>query len=207
MTPGGAASRDPAMHALLVGLAVALFVLQPLADLGRLPAWLPPFVTLLTLAAGVVALQDRALGWPAAALALLLGVAMAADDPATAGVAGGAGLLVIALALLRRVLAPGEVTRQRLEGAVALYLVIALAFASAYEALAAVEPAAFAGAAGLPQSFRYFSLVVQTSTGFGDIAPATPVARTLVTAQAVLGQLYIAIILARLVSLGIGGRR
>jgi len=104
------------------------------------------------------------------------------------------------------VLAPGEVTGRRIEGAIALYLLIALLFATAYEMLEAASPGAFAGALGHPEPFRYFSLIVQTSTGFGDITPVAPLARTLVTLQAVTGQIFIAVLLARLVSLELAGR-
>jgi hypothetical protein len=47
-------------------------------------------------------------------------------------------------------------SRQRIEGAIALCLLIALAFATANETLEALSPDAFTGAADLPQSFRYF---------------------------------------------------
>lgn len=97
-------------------------------------------------------------------------------------------------------------TGRRIEGAIALYLLIALLFATAYEMLEAASPGAFAGALGHPEPFRYFSLIVQTSTGFGDITPVAPLARTLVTLQAVTGQIFIAVLLARLVSLELAGR-
>ena len=103
-------------------------------------------------------------------------------------------------------LAAGDVTRARIEGAIALYLLVALLFATAYETLEGFAPGSFAGATALPQSFRYFSLVAQTSTGFGDIVAATPLARTLVTLQAVTGQIFIAVLLARLVSLELAAR-
>ena len=48
--------------------------------------------------------------------------------------------------------------------------------------------------------------MAQTSTGFGDIVAATPLARTLVTLQAVTGQIFIAVLLARLVSLELAAR-
>jgi hypothetical protein len=201
-------SRDGAMHALLVGLGTGLFVLQPLADLGWVPSWLPALVTLGTLAAGLLALhQPTWLRGPVAASALVLAAGLALRSDTLDGIGSVLGLSLLAAALLRQVLATGEVTRQRIEGAIALYLLVALLFASAYEALEAASPGSFAGATALPQSFRYFSLVVQTSTGFGDIVPAAPLARTLATLQAVTGQMYIAVLLARLVSLELVRRK
>ena len=49
----------------------------------------------------------------------------------------------------------------------------------------------------------YFSYITMTSVGFGDITPISPVACTLSMVQALIGQLFPAILLARLVSLEI----
>ena len=199
--------RDAALHALMVWLIIGLFVLQPVADLGLVPNWLPGIVTLGTLVAGLLTMRPATrLLLPLIGCGLLLAAALGLGTEGVEGMAAVGGLLLLCISLLRQVLAPGEVTRARLEGAIALYLLIALLFATAYETLAAVAPDAFTGAVGLRQDFRYFSLVVQTSTGFGDILPAVPLARTLVTLQAVTGQMFIAIVLARLVSLELAGR-
>jgi hypothetical protein len=56
-------------------------------------------------------------------------------------------------------------------------------------------------------SFLYFSVVTLTTVGFGDIAAVHPVARSLVMVEALLGQLYPAILLARLVTLQMETRR
>ena len=50
----------------------------------------------------------------------------------------------------------------------------------------------------------YFSLVTLTTLGYGDIAPAVPAARMLCSFEAVIGQLFVAVFIARLVSLHIG---
>jgi hypothetical protein len=199
--------QDTAMHALLVGLATSLFVLQPLADLGWVPAPLPPLVTLGTMLAGMAALTDAGrILWPIGACLLVVLGAIGLDRRDGAELASMAGLLLLCRALLGQVLAAGAVTRHRIEGAIALYLLIALLFATAYETLEDFVPGAFVGATSLPDSFRYFSLIVQTSTGFGDIVPAMPLARTLVTMQAVTGQIFVAVLLARLVSLELAAR-
>ena len=52
----------------------------------------------------------------------------------------------------------------------------------------------------------YFSFVTLTTVGYGDIVPVHRVARSLATAEALTGQLYIAVLLARLVSLEVSGR-
>jgi hypothetical protein len=53
----------------------------------------------------------------------------------------------------------------------------------------------------------YFSLVTLTTVGFGDVSAVHPVARSLVTLEGVIGTLYPAILIARLVSLHIAQER
>jgi len=53
----------------------------------------------------------------------------------------------------------------------------------------------------------YFSLVTLTTTGYGDVVPLHPFARSLATLEAVIGQLFPATLLARLVTLELQGRR
>jgi hypothetical protein len=53
----------------------------------------------------------------------------------------------------------------------------------------------------------YFSFVTLTTTGYGDIVPVHPLARSLCNVEAIIGQLYPATLLARLVSLELQGRR
>jgi Ion channel len=53
----------------------------------------------------------------------------------------------------------------------------------------------------------YFSFVTLTSTGFGDVAQVHPIARTLTNVEAIIGQLYPATLLARLISLELRGYR
>jgi voltage-gated potassium channel Kch len=52
----------------------------------------------------------------------------------------------------------------------------------------------------------YFSLVTVTTLGYGDIAPAMPAARMLCSLEAVIGQLFVAVFIARMVAIHIGER-
>jgi len=58
-------------------------------------------------------------------------------------------------------------------------------------------------APSLRRALLYFSFVTQTTMGYGDITPATPLARSLATLQAIAGQLYLTVLVARLVALQI----
>ena len=104
-------------------------------------------------------------------------------------------------------LAPGEITGHRVLSAVALYLNFGLLFATAYRLVWDLVPGALSGIpAGIPSwkaygSMLYFSLVTLTSVGYGDIVPVHPFARTLSNIEAIIGQLYPATLLARLITL------
>jgi len=59
----------------------------------------------------------------------------------------------------------------------------------------------------LQRLMTYYSFITLTTTGYGDIIPVHPVTRTLAMLEALVGQLYPAITLARLVSLGVMHRK
>lgn len=114
------------------------------------------------------------------------------------------GFAFVVYEVLRHVLAESPVNVDKLYAAVSAYLLIGLAFASAYEALAFWKPAAFHFPDGRERDvdgLMYFSLVTLSTVGYGDIVPALPQARVLAVLEAILGQLYLAVLMARLVGL------
>jgi hypothetical protein len=118
-------------------------------------------------------------------------------------------LALLTLVVLAKVLRPGLVTRDRLQGGIAAYLLLGLTWANAYELVALTDPAAFAGAVaaaaeGAP--WVYYSLVTLTTMGYGDITPVSPLARSLAVGEALTGQLYLAILISRLVALELQSR-
>ena len=98
-----------------------------------------------------------------------------------------------------------SVTADMIYGGINIYLLIGLGFAAAFSALATVQPASFAGveAESTFGDAIYFSFVTITTLGYGDITPASDTARMLSASEAVLGQLYVAVLLARLVAVHI----
>ncbi len=119
-------------------------------------------------------------------------------------------------AILLNVLRPTRVTGDIVNGAVCVYMLIGLAWAFLFSLLEVLQPGSF----NLPELsvdpidlaamevrrlsvFMYYSLVTLTTLGYGDITPVTPLARNLAAFEAVMGQLYIAILVARLVGLHI----
>ena len=105
----------------------------------------------------------------------------------------------------------GPINSNRLLGAVSIYLLLGLIWAVVYVGILEVDPAAFRGNGGGPwlesfPEFVYFSFVSLTTLGYGDISPASPIARFVVYLEAILGQLYLAIMVAGLVGIGISDR-
>ena len=102
-----------------------------------------------------------------------------------------------------------QVTFDTIAGAVCVYMLMGLAWAPAYLLIEKIHPGAF----DVPAAWRvgphgdlgpamvYFSFITLTTVGFGDIKPAGPVAGGLVIVEAVIGPLFLAITVARLVGL------
>ncbi|MBN8928343.1 MAG: hypothetical protein BGO51_24095 [Rhodospirillales bacterium 69-11] len=111
-------------------------------------------------------------------------------------------LLVGFWGTLRRVFAAREVDASSVAAGICGYLLMALVWTSLYQLVATVDPTAFQG--GLTGSTlteaAYFSLVTITTVGYGDIVAHSPVARIWSGLEAVAGNLYIAVLIARLVS-------
>ncbi len=98
-----------------------------------------------------------------------------------------------------------DVTNDTIRGATCAYLLMGLAWASAYQLLALLQPGAINIGTGAEiaqeQNYTYYSFVVLTTLGFGDITPVSGLARSLTWIEAVVGQLFIATIIARLVGM------
>jgi Ion channel len=120
-----------------------------------------------------------------------------------------ATVFVMAVAILRRVLAAGRVTTHRVQGAIIVYLLLGLGWANAYHIVENHHPGSFAGQARgslTINDWAYFSFVTLTTVGYGDVTPVHRVARVLAVGEALTGQLFLAVLLARLVSLEIVAR-
>lgn len=208
--------RDESLSVLLGLLIVFAFVLPPLAPEDGTSGTLTAALFSLVLVAGTATVmrQNR---WLVSLVASLCLVALplrwlAWHQPGGKFAIWSAAAETFALALLAsvvlaKVLLPGTVTRHRIVGAVAAYLLLGLAWAGAYEWISLRDSAAFAGATtGFGKQWIYYSFVTLTTMGYGDILPVLPVARSLATAEALTGQLYLAILISRLVALELQAR-
>jgi hypothetical protein len=106
------------------------------------------------------------------------------------------------------------VNANKIFAALCVYLLISLVWALLYSMIEVIQPGSFIYVLAEEQSplklkfgygdtasSLYYSLVTMTTLGYGDIAPANEVARMFASTQAVIGQLYIAVLIARLVGL------
>lgn len=208
--------REESLSVLLGLIVVFTFVLPPLVPQERLGGPVSDVVFTFLLVAGVATVMRQGRWTVRAVVAVGLAAvtvrwavrlepsgAYAAWSAATTAVA----LVLLSMVVLTMVLRPGTVTGRRIQGAVAAYLLLGLAWAAAYALVAQVEPAAFRGAdASRGAQWIYYSLITLTTTGYGDITPVHPVAQSLAGAEAFTGQVYVGVLIARLVALELQSR-
>jgi hypothetical protein len=106
--------------------------------------------------------------------------------------------------LLRYVVSAGPVDLSKPSAAISVYLLLGLAWAAVYVLQEAVHPGSFSlSSGGTPDwsDLMYYSYVTLTTLGYGDITPASTYARSSAVLEAITGVLYMAILVARLVSL------
>ncbi|MCC6195430.1 MAG: two pore domain potassium channel family protein [Burkholderiales bacterium] len=192
------------MAGLLALTALGIFVLPVITPMGADISLAERLLLILTLASGIAAISDHQR--VASLLALLtaaLVIAWALGSTAWHHVLLLVSLVVLAVAIATGVFAARRPIGDRLLGAIVLYLLVGAIFAAVYALVAGHVPGAFAGVTPSRTTmfdWGYFSFVTLTTVGYGDISPVANVARSLAALEALLGQLYPAIIIARLVS-------
>jgi hypothetical protein len=209
LMPFSARTRDHARLALLILVALEVFVLPSMLAAGMLSPIHLGVVSALTLVAGVVAVSE---GMPMAVVAgsisavALVGRIVVLGHPTKQTRVVNASLTILVTGLfvglvLAYVFGKERSTIHRMVGAVAAYLLIAVAWGKAYEILWLTRPSSLnlAGGSGDYDDLLYFSFATLTTLGYGT--PIGPFARALVSMEALVGQLYPAILIARLVSL------
>ena len=123
------------------------------------------------------------------------------------------GLAILVVMILKHTFRPGPISVHRVMGGVAAYLLIGVTWAFGHNLLMEERPNAIHFQSvlggiptGEPSPFIYFSFSVLTSVSYGDAYPVYRVARSLATAEALIGQLYPAILIATLVGMALQAR-
>jgi hypothetical protein len=110
--------------------------------------------------------------------------------------------LLLCATLFHRVTGERPVTKELLYGLCALYLQLGMAFAFAFQVVSGLVPGAFNSVDKLLlDDFVYYSLATLTTVGYGDIHAIAPAARLLAGAEAVMGVMFIALLVARSLAL------
>jgi hypothetical protein len=150
-----------------------------------------------------------------ATLLSMIGVAQSGREETIILMVGrAAGMLFLGFTIvmiLKTLLTQPSVTRDHIAGAFCGYVLIGIVFAEAYCILEAVAPNSFHidETTGKLQdnpirawmTLQYFSFTTLTTVGFGDVLPIAPLARALALWEAILGQFYLAVLVAGLVNL------
>ncbi|MBR1123794.1 two pore domain potassium channel family protein [Bradyrhizobium lablabi] len=210
---------DSLLTVLTVLLSVMLFVLAPLQALGYVVFQAFELGVAIVMVACIFVLSGSRTVVAAMAVGLVMlviGAILRVRSPSMfeLDLVVASWLILtttLGLVVARVVFGGGRVTHHRVMGAVLLYLTIAVMFAAMFRLIGAIAPWAFSGmtmadSPALASELIYFSFATLTTTGYGDIAPLHPVARSLCNLEAVLGQLYPATLLARLVTLELAHR-
>jgi len=119
-------------------------------------------------------------------------------------------LAMMAAVVLAQVFREGPITVHRVVGAVAVYVLLGIVWAEGYQLVSLLTSGAFVSSAGTAvgqPDLTYFSFVTLTTVGYGDITAVNSVARSMALLEALTGQLYPAILIARLVSMHVATRR
>ena len=205
---------DPLLSVLTVMLLLLVFVVAPLQAAGVIAFEAFGVVVALFMVVGVLIMSASPVATIVIFAGMLLNVAVIVSrlhrpwvfDLHLVAVAWLIMVGTLGWVVARQVFGPGSITFHRVIGAVLLYLLIAMVFVSLFVFVGIAVPDAFSGltledSPAMASKLIYFSFVTLTSTGYGDIYPVHPVARSLCNLETIIGQLYPATLLARLVTL------
>ncbi len=111
---------------------------------------------------------------------------------------------MITFILLVQIFSRGPVTLMRIQGAIAVYLLFGFSWAQGYMIASHFNPDAFSSSVGAftsPTDWMYYSFTTLTTLGYGDVVPTGRMSRMLAIAEALTGQLYLGVMIARLVAM------
>jgi hypothetical protein len=199
---------------LLGLLLLIVFILYPVSNRGTFVSILLQSFFSLILISGVAVV---ATGRMARLIAAFLAVGTAAigwirlytDDSVLTVL--GVSLWVLFLGMLVwviliRVFSEGKINFHRIQGAIAVFLLIGVIWSGLYRLIFHFDLGAFSMSTAVDEATMmsklvYFSFVTLTTVGYGDIAAVHPMARSLAMLEALTGQLFPAVLIARLVSM------
>lgn len=202
---------------LLIALT-ALLIGYPYFENTRTGAFLGGVTSLLTLTGAVYAVRTNR--WTLmGGLVLALATAAASIIAFAGGVRGhpiveatfSVFYAYMTFAVFLEVIKTHRVTADTMYGAICVYLLLGMSFGSLYDLIETLQPGSFQinVDSGLTEirwrTLIFFSFMTLTTIGLGDVTPATAQAQSLTSIEGVMGVLYVAVLIARVV--GIYARR
>jgi len=113
----------------------------------------------------------------------------------------------IIILILRHIFRQEDVSSETIYGAIVVYILLGLMWVFLYNITEILYPGSFSVAAVLDAESKkvlyFFSFVTLTTLGYGDITPVSAPARSLAMVEAIVGQMYLAVLIARLVGIHI----
>ncbi len=201
-------------HSVLFLSLLLTLILAPIAQEYQLPSGPLELLYLMNLTAAAVGLDSsRERRWAVAIVTLtaasrLMGRLLNLEAVSELSASLFVGLAILAAgASLRFALKAESVNREQVAAALSTYLLVGHVFGVCYWQVEQLRAGSFA-ASGVPVAAGrldlptcvYFSFVTLTTLGYGDIVPLTPTTRGLAVSEAIIGQLYLAVLVARLVA-------
>jgi hypothetical protein len=221
-------SPPKARFTILLVLLTAALLLVPWLAVGRAGRFALELVVVFAMASAVWKLQARRVLFVLVVVAAVVGEAASAAEtwfpvPAWVVVDRAASVffpILVAVCITQNVWREREVSADTIVGGIAVYVLLAVAWSSAYQLLEFLVPGSLevvSGSGGhwgpwetVPGEYPrllFFSFVTITTLGYGDIVPASGPAAALASLEAVVGPLYLTVLIARLVGLHIASTR
>lgn len=208
-------SGDLGLTLITMSLAILIFVVVPLREAGLPERIFFDLIIVTLMIYGALAVDQSRMATVFVVVVVLVNAAVLVTGrihPTRTFHELGSALTTLSVILYTRIVLlvmfrRGPVTWSRIQGAVCAYLLIGLAWGSAYELLEYLHPGSFhlvSAAEDIDQltsKLTYFSFSTLTTVGFGDIIPLSPFARSLAIAEAIIGQLFPAILIGALVAM------
>lgn len=208
---------QPIQYRLLLGSLIALAVISPLSVHSSIAKLIHLALIQIALVSSVVAAQRyRRLFWLAVSLGLVVFADLSleyvdrdAQIHSSALILSCLFFCILGATFLYDIFQATSINADHICGAICVYIILGLVWMFLFGIILNHNP----GALSFPEgeladgrksgTLTYFSFVTLTTLGYGDIQPLTPAARTACWLEAVIGQVYLTVLIARLVGLNL----
>jgi hypothetical protein len=213
-------SGDLGLTLVSISLGILIFVIFPLRQAGLAGRFFMDLVMVTLMISGTLVMnQSRVITSITIAVVFIAAAALWASrffpSPFLQQLSSMLSILtellydrIVLLVMFRQ----GPVSWSRIQGGICAYLLVGMAWASAFDLVEQIRPGAFhfvsepANMDQLTSKLIYFSFATLSTVGFGDVLPVHPFARSLAIAEAIVGQLFPAILIGALVAMAMQAR-